>query len=106
VDSGKHSHLSRDCKDTTPKNPETTIEANAGTISYVAKEAVMGGQDAKEVKELANAHDAEKGEKGDSSKKVNAAGHDFRNDAQDEAVKGDKVSEKITKDWTRDRSTK
>jgi hypothetical protein len=64
------------------------------------------GKDEKETKELANAHDAEKGEEGDGSKAVSRAAHQGRNDAQDEAAKGDPLAKGITEKWTRDRSEK
>lgn len=64
------------------------------------------GKDEKETKELAAEHDRTKGEDGDSSKAVSRAAHQGRNDAQDEAAKGDPLSERITEKWTRDRSDK
>lgn len=65
----------------------------------------MAGEN-KEVQDLASKHDAEKGEAGDSGKKVAEAGHQVRNDIQDDAAKGDKFSQRLTKDSTRDRSKK
>jgi hypothetical protein len=64
------------------------------------------GDEKKETKELANAHDAAKGESGDGSKAVSRAAHQGRNDAQDEAAKGDTLSARITENWTRDRASK
>ena len=64
------------------------------------------GKEHDEVKEIAHDYDAEKGEKGDSGKQVAEAGHQFRNDAQDEAAKGDSFSKNLTEDWDRDRSKK
>ena len=64
------------------------------------------GDEKADVKELASEHDAEKGEKGDSSSAVSSAMHQGRNDAQDEAAKGDELSQGITENWTRDRSSK
>jgi len=45
------------------------------------------GSENKEVQEQASQHDAQKGEAGDSGKPTAAAGHDARNDMQDEAAK-------------------
>lgn len=58
------------------------------------------------VKADAAEHDAKKGESGDSSKNVSAAGHQFRNDAQKLAEEGDPVAQNLTKDWSRDLSSK
>ena len=65
----------------------------------------MGGEN-KEVQESAHEHDAHKGETGDSGRATAAAGHDARNDMQDDAAKGDKFSKNLTKDSGRDRSKK
>ena len=64
------------------------------------------GKEHAEVQAAASNSDAAKGEKGDSASKVAAAGHDARNDMQDEAKKGDTFSQNLTKDWNRDRSKK
>lgn len=64
------------------------------------------GNEHKEIQEAAAEHDAEKGEEGDSGKATAAAAHQARNDAQDEAEKGDELSQRITENWTRDRSSK
>lgn len=64
------------------------------------------GKEHDAVQKDAAEHDAQKGEKGDSGSKVAEAGHRFRNDAQDDAKKGDEFSKNLTKDWDRDRSKK
>lgn len=60
----------------------------------------------KEVQEQAHEHDAQKGEAGDSGRSTAEAGHDARTHMQEEADKGDKFSENLTKGWSRDRSEK